>query len=261
MICFGTRGEEDLLGDSGSICGDTSTMTTVMSTSRVESGRFSSRSCTFRRTHTSENPIRLLCIRLALPLTFSLPSRFAPSDSWLVFHLGPYGLRGIFRVTMFWEDRGGELQPVGPQMDTATITTVYSTNHVDSGSFSSRCGTFRRRHTSADPIRLLCIRLALPLTLSWLSRFAPSARLLVYVSPRALWLTGTFLCHYTFWDERGGGLTRQPVGPLADTATITTVMSTHRVESRGFSSRCCTFRRPQTSADLIRLLCIRPALP
>ena len=54
---------------------------------------------------------------------------------------------------------------MGPRVDTATIRTVLSTNRVDSGSFSSGCCAFRRTHTSADPIRLLCIRLALPLTL------------------------------------------------------------------------------------------------
>ena len=62
---------------------------------------------------------------------------------------------------------------------------------------------------------------------------------------------GGFLCDCTFWDERGGGLTRQPVSPQADNATITTVMSTHRVDSGGFSSRCCAFRRTHTSADPI----------
>ena len=66
---------------------------------------------------------------------------------------------------MFWDDRGGgggpNGQPMGPQVDTANIRTVLSTNHVDSRSFSSGCCAFRRTHTSADPIRLLCIRLAL----------------------------------------------------------------------------------------------------
>ena len=79
---------------------DTAIMTTVLSTNRVDSRSFSSRSCAFRRTHTSIDPIRLLFIRLALPLTLSLPSRFAPgTNSWLVFHLGPHGLRGLSRVT------------------------------------------------------------------------------------------------------------------------------------------------------------------
>ena len=45
------------------------------------------------------------------------------------------------------------------------------------------------------------------------------------------------MCDDTFWDERGGGLTRQPVGPLVDTATIKAVMSTNRVESGSFGSR------------------------
>ena len=78
-------------------------------------------------------------------------------------------------------------------MGTATLTAVLRANCVDFGSFSVRCCTFRRTHTSADPIRLLCIRLASPLTLSLPSRLAPSARLTVVVPPRALWLAGFFL--------------------------------------------------------------------
>ena len=147
---------------------------------------------------------------------------------------------------------------MGPQVDTATIITVLSTNRVDLGSFSSRCCAFRRTHTSTDPIRLLCIRLALPLTLSLPSRLAPSARLVVCVSPRPLWLVCYFPCVCMFWDERGGGLTS--VGPYVDTATIRTVLSTNRVDLGSFSSRCCTFRRTHTSADPVRLLCIRLAL-
>ena len=173
---------------------DTATIRTVLSTNRVDSGSFSSGCCAFRRTHTSADPIRLLCIRLALPLTLPLPLRFAssarltvggtPCALWLV---------GVFRVTacMFWENSGGGLttQPVG----TATMTTVTSTNRVDLESFSSRCWTFRRTHTSADPIRVLCTRLALPLTLSLTSRLAPRARLMVDVPTRAFWLAGIFL--------------------------------------------------------------------
>ena len=95
---------------------------------------------------------------------------------------------------MFWEKRGGGLirQPVGPPVGTATITAVMRANHVDLGSFSSRSCTFGHTHMSADPIRLLCIRLALILTLSLSSRLAPSARLTVGVPPRALWLAGIF---------------------------------------------------------------------
>ena len=77
-------------------------------------------------------------------------------------------------------------------MGTATMTAVMSENRVDLESFSSRCWTFRRTHTGADPIRLLCTRQALPLTLSLPSRLAPSARLTV-VPPRALWLAVFFL--------------------------------------------------------------------
>ena len=134
-------------------------------------------------------------------------------------------------------------QPVGPLVDTATITTVMNTNRVGPGRFSSRCCTFRRTHTSANPIRLLFIRLALPLTLSLPSGFAPSARPMICVPPRALWLAGAFMCDCTFWDEKEGGLIRQPVGPQVYTATITTVMNTNCVESGTFSSLCCALRR------------------
>ena len=47
--------------------------------------------------------------------------------------------------------------------------------------------------TSADPIRVPCTRLALPLTLSLTSRLAPRARLTVDVPTRAFWLAGVFL--------------------------------------------------------------------
>ena len=36
------------------------------------------------------------------------------------------------------------------------------------------------------------------------------------VSPRALWLAGAFLCDCMIWDERGGGLTGQPLGPYSN---------------------------------------------
>ena len=92
---------------------------------------------------------------------------------------------------MFWENSGGGLttQPVG----TATMTTVTSANRVNLENFSSRRWTFRRTHTSADPIRVLCTRLALPLTLSLTSRLAPRARLTVDIPTRAFWLAGIFL--------------------------------------------------------------------
>ena len=98
-------------------------------------------------------------------------------------------------------------------MDTAIMPTVLSINRVDSRRFSSRGCAFRRKHTSTDPIRLLCIQLALPLTLSLPSIFAPSAKLLDGVLPRALWLAGAFSCESIFWDYRGGGHTRQPSSP------------------------------------------------
>ena len=92
---------------------------------------------------------------------------------------------------MIWDKREGVLtgQPVG----TAIIAAIVSANRVDLGSFISRCYAFRRTHTSADPIRLLCIQLPLPLTLSLPSRLVPSPRLTVDVPPRALWLAGIFL--------------------------------------------------------------------
>ena len=164
---------------------------------------------------------------------------------------------------MFWDEKGGGLtgQPVGPEVYTATIRTVLSTNRVDSGRFSSRCCAVRRTHTSADPIRLLCIRLALPLTLLLPSRFAPSAKLMVGGTPCGLWLSGDFSCDCIFWDKRGGELTGQPVDPTVGTITMTAVMSANRVDLGSFISRCCTFRRTHTSADPIRLHCIRLALP
>ena len=51
-----------------------------------------------------------------------------------------------------------------------------------------------------------------------------------------------------FWDDKGGGLTGQPMG-------------TNHVDSRSFSSRCWVFRRTHPSADHIRLLGIQLALP
>ena len=238
---------------------DTANMRTVLSTNHVDSRSFSSRYWAFRRTHPSADPIRLLGIRLALPLTLSLPSGFVPSTKLMV-GASPRALGLVKDFScdcMFWDERGGGLAPVGPRVDTATIRTVLSTNRVDSGSFSSGCCAFRRTHTSADPIRLLCIRLALPLTLPLPLRFAHSARLTVGSTPCALWLVGGFSCDFMFWENSGEGLTTQPVG----TATMTTVMSTNRMDLESFSSRCWTFRRTHTSADPIRVLCTRLALP
>ena len=128
------------------------------------------------------------------PTTFNLDPLPAPricvlrKTYGLCFTLGPTACGGFSCDCMFWDDRGGGLagQPMGPQVDTANIRTVLSTNHVDSRSFSSRCWAFRRTHPSADPIRLLGIRLALPLTLSLPSEFVPSTKLMVGAScPRA----------------------------------------------------------------------------
>ena len=245
---------------------DTAIMTTVLSTNRVDSRSFSSQSCAFRRIHTSTDPVRLLCIRLALPLNLFLPSRFALGTK-LVVGVSPRApwLAGAFsRDCTFWDCRGGVLtinrQTVGPLVSTAAITTATGINHVDSGRFSSRCCTFRRTHTNADPIRILCIRIALTLTLSRPPGFASCARLMVCVLPWALRLVGDFSCDCLFWDDRGGGLTGQPMGPQVDTANIRTVLSTNHVDSRSFSSRCWAFRRTHASADPIRLLGIRLAL-
>ena len=238
---------------------DTANIRTVLSTNHVDSRSFSSRCWAFRRTHPSADPIRLLGIRLALPLTLSLPSGFVPSTKLMV-GASPRALGLVKDFScdcMFWDERGGGLVPVDPRVDTATTRTVLSTNRVDSGSFGSGCCAFRRTHTSADPIRLLCIRLALPLTLPLPLRFAPSARLTVGGTPCALWLVGDFSCDFMSWENSGGGLTTQPVS----TATMTTVTSANRGDLESFSSRCWTFRRTHTSADPIRVLCTRLALP
>ena len=163
---------------------------------------------------------------------------------------------------MFWGGGGYTRQPVGPSVNTTIMTTVLSTNRVDSRIFSSRSCAFRRTHTSTDPIRLLCIRLALPRTLTLPSRFVPGTKLMVGVSPWAPWLAGDFSRDCAFWDCRGAVLiiNRQPVGPLVSTAAITTATGINHVDSGRFSSRCCTFRRPHTSADPIRILCVRLAL-
>ena len=238
---------------------DTANIRTVLSTNHMDSRSFSSRCWAFRRTHPSADPIRLLGIRLALPLTLSLPSGFVPSTKLMV-GASPRALGLVKDFScdcMFWDERGGGLVPVDPRVDTATTRTVLSTNRVDSGSFGSGCCAFRRTHTSADPIRLLCIRLALPLTLPLPLRFAPSARLTVGGTPCALWLVGDFSCDCMSWENSGGGLTTQPVS----TATMTTVTSANRGDLESFSSRCWTFRRTHTSADPIRVLCTRLALP
>ena len=243
---------------------NTPATTTATGINHVDSGRFSSRCCTFRRTHTSADPIRILCIRLALTLTLSRPPGFA-SCARLMVCVSPWALQLVVDFScdcMFWDDRGGGLAgQLGPQVDTANIRTVLSTNHVDSRSFSSRCWAFRRTHPSADPIRLLDIRLALPLTLSLPSGFVPSTKLMVGASPRALGPVKHFSFDCKFWDDRGGGLAGQPMGPQVDTANIRTVLSTNHVDSRSFSSRCWAFRRTHPSADPIRLLGIRLALP
>ena len=176
-------------------------------------------------------------------LTLSRPPGFA-SCARLMVCVSPWALRLVGDCScdcMFWDDSGGGLtgQPMGPQVDTANIRTVLSANHGDSRSFSWRCWALRRTHPSADPFRLLGIRLALPLTLSLPSGFVPSTKLMVGASSRAPGLVKDFSCDYMFWDERGGGLA--PVGPRVDTATIRTVLSTNRVDSGSFSSGSVRF--------------------
>ena len=236
---------------------DTANIRTVLSTNYVDSRSFGSKCWAVQRTHPSADPIRLLGIRLALPLTLSLPSGFVPSTKLMV-GASPRA-RGLVKDfscdRMFWDERGGGLAPVGPRVDTATIRIVLSTNRVDSGSFSSGCCAFRRTHTSADPIWLLCIRLALPLTLPLPSRFAPSTRLTVCGTLCALWLVGDFSRDCMFWEN--SGLTTQPVG----TTTVTTVTSANRVDLESFSSQIWAFQRTHPSADPIRVLCTRLALP
>ena len=165
-----------------------------------------------KHIHTHTHTHTLLCIRLALPLNLFLPSRVALGTKLMV-GVSPRApwLAGAFsRDCTFWDCSGGvqtiNRQQVGPLVSTPAITTATGINHVDSGRFSSRCCTFRRIHTSADPIQILCIRLALPLTLSRPPGFASCARLMVCVSPWALRLVGDFSCDCMFWDDRGGGL-------------------------------------------------------
>ena len=95
----------------------------------------------------------------------------------------------------FWDERGGGLtgQPVDPQVDKATLRTVLSINRVGSRSVSSICWAFWRTQTRTEPIRLLCIQLALPSTLSLPSGFAPSARLVVVVVIPYAVCVGTYL--------------------------------------------------------------------
>ena len=105
----------------------------------------------------------------------------------------PCGLRETFRVTVCFGKRREE-DVLGNRWAYRWVQQpVMSANRVDLGSFASQCWTFRRTHTSADPVRLRCTRLALPLTLSLPSRLVPNARLTVGVPPRALWLAGIFL--------------------------------------------------------------------
>ena len=178
----------------------------------------------------------------------------SPQALWFV--------RGVFAGCVFRNERGGGLtgQPVGPEGETATITIVMSTNHVDSGSFSSRCCAFRRTHASEDPY----------LATLYPTSFTPESLNVLTICtqrnshglclPRLLWFVGNFSCDCIFRDEMGGRLTGQPVGPQVDVASITPA-STNCVESGSFSSKRCAFRRTHTSAEPIRLGCIRLALP
>ena len=170
-------------------------------------------------------------------------------------------------VCIFWGERGGGLTPpVGTQVDTAIIGTavVLSTNRVDLGSFSSRCCTFRRTHTyERRPYLATLYPTSFTLDSLLALTICAQRKTVVCVSPRALWLSlsGDSSCDCLIWDKRGGGLTRQPVGPPVGTAVMTAVMGANRVNLGSFSSRCYAFRRTHTSADPIRLHCIRQALP
>ena len=175
------------------------------------------------------------------PSIVAIGTAVANSSSWhAVPHQAPR-LAGDFSCDCMFrgEREGGYTRQVGPSVDTAIMTTVLSTNRVDSRSFSSRRCAFRRTHTSTDPIRLLCIRLALPLNLFLPSRFAPGTKLMVGVSPRASWPAGFFLRDCTFWDCKGGVLiiNRQQVGPLVNTPASTTATGINHVDSGRFSSR------------------------
>ena len=84
--------------------------------------------------------------------------------------------------TMMFRDemrRGLTRQSVGPLVDTVNVTTVMSLNRVDSGSFGSLCCAFRRTDTSADPIRLFSIQLALPFY------FATTRRIVYFICGKA----------------------------------------------------------------------------
>ena len=129
-----------------------------------------------------------------------------------------------------------------------------STNRGDSGSFSLQYCAFRRTHTSADPFRLLyptSFTLASLLALTICAQRKTNG--LCYTSGPMD--SVDFSCDSMPW-MRGGGHTGQLLGPLVNTATITTVSSANRMVSGRFSSRCCAFRRTHTSADPIRLLYI-----
>ena len=152
-------------------------------------------------THERGHHSATLLYPTRFSLNVPLPSGFAPSARLMV-GVSPRALwlASFFRGIVCFGTRGEQIycninrRPLGPFVSITTITTVTGTNRVDSGRFSLRYA-FRRTHTSADPIRLICIRLALPLTFSLLSRFAPRARLVVVgVSRRALRLAGHFPC-------------------------------------------------------------------
>ena len=139
------------------------------------------------------------------PGIVAIETAVANSSRYAVPQQAPWPAGAFSCDCRFCGRRGGGRSrlPEGPSGDIVITTTALSTNRVDSRSFSSRRCAFRRKHTSTDPIRLLCIRLALPLTLSLPSQFTPSAKLMVGVSPRALWLAGASSCDCTFWDCRG----------------------------------------------------------
>ena len=111
----------------------------------------------------------------------------------------PSGQSRVDRVTQLRTDgvhcrESAGTGPVNLHIHILTYIYTYTYPHIDIHAHThSRCWTFRRTHTSADPIRVLCTRLALPLTLSLTSRLAPRVRLTFDVPTRAFWLAGIFL--------------------------------------------------------------------
>ena len=115
--------------------------------------------------------------------------------------------------------------------------------------------THKHTHTHND----LRQPITVPGIVTIVAAVANSSRCAVPQQP--LRSAGAFSCNCMFQGEKGGGLTRQPVGPCVNTAIMTILLSTNPVDSRRFSSRGCAFRRTHTGTDPIRQVRIRLALP